>query len=56
MVTAQAGCTIPTAEILMRYRADLIGCTFGDVALAVVNRRLRFGELPTARRAELGEP
>jgi hypothetical protein len=55
MVTAQAECTISTAEILIQYRADLIGCTFGDVALAVVNRRLRFGESPTIRRCEAAE-
>jgi hypothetical protein len=55
MVTAQAECTISTAEILIRYRADLIGCTSGDVALAVVNRRLRFGESPTIRRCEAAE-
>jgi hypothetical protein len=43
MVTAQAGCTISTAEILMQYRAELIGCSVGDIALAVVNRRVRSG-------------
>jgi hypothetical protein len=42
MVTVQAGCTISTASILIRLRAELIGCSFGDIALAVVSRRIRF--------------
>jgi hypothetical protein len=42
MVSVQAGCAIATAIELMRYRAELIGCTDDDLAVAVVRRRIRF--------------
>jgi hypothetical protein len=42
MVAVQAGCTISTAAVLMQYRAELIGCTFGDIAAAVVERHISF--------------
>jgi hypothetical protein len=43
MVSVQAGCTLSTAVLLMHYRAQLIGCSVGDIAIAVVERHISFG-------------
>jgi hypothetical protein len=42
MVSAQAGCSMATAIILIHKRAELIGCSYGDVVIAVIDRRVRF--------------
>jgi hypothetical protein len=42
MIAAQVDCSVETAEILMRRRAELIGCNLGYLAAAVIDRRIRF--------------
>jgi hypothetical protein len=42
MISAQSDCSVTTAGVLMHRRAELIGCTLGDVATAVLGLRMRF--------------
>jgi hypothetical protein len=45
MVAAQARCSISTAVVLMQKRAELIGCSIGSLAGAVIKGYVRFDEL-----------
>jgi hypothetical protein len=54
MISTQMGCTMETAIFLLEKRADLVGCSVGDLARAVIDRRVRFAAggspgLPPAR-------
>jgi hypothetical protein len=42
MVAAQLNCNLATALILLRKRAELIGCSLEVVATAVIGRRISF--------------
>jgi hypothetical protein len=42
MISTQTSCTMETAIFLLEKRADLIGCSVGDLATAVIARRVRF--------------
>ncbi len=42
MVAAQADCSTDTAVVLLAKRAELIGCEIRAIALAVLNRNIRF--------------
>jgi hypothetical protein len=42
MISTQMSCTMETAIFLLEKRADLIGCSVGDLASAVIARRVRF--------------
>lgn len=44
MVSVQADCTIDEAMILMQDRAATTGQTLDEIAAAVVDRTIRFGE------------
>jgi AmiR/NasT family two-component response regulator len=43
MVSVQAECTLPEALALMRERAIIMGQTLDEIAVAVVDRTIRFG-------------
>ena len=43
MVAAQAGCSPDTALGLMRERAEATNISLNDIAVAVLERRTRFG-------------
>ncbi len=42
MISTQTSCTMETAIYLLEKRADLIGCSVGDLASAVIARRVTF--------------
>jgi hypothetical protein len=44
MVSVQAGCSLPDALALMRDRATVSRQTLDEIAIAVVDRTMRFGE------------
>jgi AmiR/NasT family two-component response regulator len=44
MVSVQAECSMPEALTMLRERAMLMGQTLDQIAVAVVERRIRFGE------------
>lgn len=44
MVSVQADCTIDEAVVLMQDRAATMGQTLDEIAAAVIDRSIRFGE------------
>ncbi|MDQ1386046.1 MAG: hypothetical protein QOG65_3425 [Actinomycetota bacterium] len=56
MIAAQVGCSVATAEVLLSRRAELIGCDPGQIATAVVDRRIRFERPAPPRESHLGHP
>jgi hypothetical protein len=48
MVAAQSCCSLSTAVVLMHKRAELIGCSAGSIARAVIKGYVRFDQ-PSAR-------
>jgi AmiR/NasT family two-component response regulator len=44
MVSVQAGCTLDEALALMQDRATVQGRTLDEIAGAVIDRSIRFGE------------
>ena len=44
MVSVQAECTVDEALALMHDRAEVHGQTLDEIAEAVLDRRIRFGE------------
>jgi hypothetical protein len=54
MISTQTSCSMQTALMLLEKRADLIGCCLGDMAIAVIDRKVNFDrekERPTRDRS-----
>jgi hypothetical protein len=42
MISTQSTCSMDTALTLLEKRANLIGCCVGDMAIAVIDRKITF--------------